>query len=72
MYISLSELDAYRQEPFRKTNVSVNNGTQLRSDDRPRVERVFLPSPSLEHLRLVHPRHGQTLHRSRQIFTDFK
>src|ERR1039458_5183868 len=31
-----------------------------------------LPPPSLQHLRLIHPRHSQALHRSGQVFADFK
>jgi hypothetical protein len=31
-----------------------------------------LPSPRLQHLRFVQPRHGQSLHRALQVFADFK
>jgi len=32
----------------------------------------LLPTPGLQHLRLVQPSYRQAFHRSSQIFTDFK
>ena len=33
---------------------------------------TFLPSPSLEHLRLVHPCDGEAFHCAGEVFADFE